>query len=94
MHLRRRRQDRGFDAGARERFRKIRRPMRNPVLLRDRLDGLLPAARETRDLDARDILETVQMPLTERALPDHDDLHQSLPSRGAPKRRSTNLTAN
>ena len=53
VHLRRRRQDRGVDAGQRERLGKIRRRMRDAVLLRDGFRRVLAAADEARDLDVR-----------------------------------------
>ena len=78
VHLRRRRQDRGVDAGPRERFAEIRRPVRNAVLLRDGLRRLLAAADEAHDLDVLDVLQAVEVFAAKSALPDHDDLHSRL----------------
>ena len=75
VHLRRRGQDRGIDAGARERLAEVARVVRDPVLVRDRRGRLLIAADEARNLDVRNVLQTVQVLLAEGALANHHDLH-------------------
>src|SRR5690606_30183106 len=75
MDLRRRRDDRGIDTGLRERLVEIRGPVRNTVLLRDRFGGLGAASREADDLDAVDVLQSVEMLSPECSLPDDDYFH-------------------
>src|SRR5690606_10634408 len=75
MDLRWRRDDRGIDAGLRERLVEIRGPVRNTVLLRNRFGGLGAASREADDLDAVDVLQSVEMLSPECSLPDDDYFH-------------------
>src|SRR5690606_39722709 len=75
VHLRRRRDDRGLDAGLRKRLVEIGRPVRNAVLLRDLLRRFRAAASEAHDLDAVDVLQSIEMLSPECALADDDDLH-------------------
>src|SRR5262249_40847167 len=63
------------DAGLLQGFGIVRRPMRDLELLRD-LPGRIGRAPRQRDhLDARDILDPLQMLLAESALSRHYDFH-------------------
>ncbi len=82
LHLGRRGDNCGVDAGLVERLGEVRRPVRNTVFPGNGLDGFGPAAGEADDLDAVDVLESIQVLLAKRTLANHDNLHENLRGKG------------
>src|SRR5690606_38911483 len=68
-----------------ERFGEIRRPVRNPVLLRDRGGRLGIAAGKAHDLGLRYVLQRIEMLPAEGPLADHHNLHLLPPTKCAPR---------
>ena len=84
VHLGGRGQDGRLDAGLRQALREVGGPVRDAVLLGDFPGGVGAAARERRDLDARDVLHCFDVLDAERALPCHADFHGFIVSRLRP----------
>src|SRR5260370_11714272 len=75
VYLRRGCENHGLQTGPRQGFLEIRRPVWSAVLLRSRFSCFSGPAMDADDFGILDALQSIQMFLGKRTLPNHDNLH-------------------